>query len=77
VTLYAHHLGWWVCFREDDHPVWRRAFATLLQDANVDPLLRQITLGHQPTGAGGALEMTSLYTHSRPTTYAAEIGRVV
>lgn len=56
---------------------WRHTFATLLQDANVDPLLRQITLGHQPTGAGGALGMTNVYTHSRPTTHAAEIGRAV
>ncbi|WLD15143.1 tyrosine-type recombinase/integrase [Planctellipticum variicoloris] len=29
---------------------WRHSFVTLLQDANVDPLLRQITLGHQPAG---------------------------
>lgn len=56
---------------------WRHSFATLLQDANVDPLLRQITLGHQPVGAGGALGMTSVYTHSRPTTHAREICRAV
>jgi len=28
---------------------WRHTFATLLQDANVDPLIRQITLGHKPS----------------------------
>src|SRR5262245_55150373 len=38
-----------------DHPEatcpksWRHSFATLLQDANVDPLIRQQTLGHKPT----------------------------
>ncbi len=56
---------------------WRHSFATLLQDANVDPLLRQITLGHQPSGAGGALGMTGVYTHSRPETHAREICRAV
>jgi hypothetical protein len=28
---------------------WRHSYATLLQDANVDPLIRQITLGHAPS----------------------------
>jgi len=56
---------------------WRHTFATLLQDANVDPLLRQITLGHQASGAGGALGMTSVYTHSRPETQARELARAL
>ncbi len=56
---------------------FRHTFATLLQDANVDPLLRQITLGHQPSGASGALGMTGIYTHSRPETQAREIGRAL
>lgn len=56
---------------------WRHSFATLLQDANVDPLLRQITLGHQPTGASGALGMTGIYSHSRPETLAREIDRAL
>ena len=56
---------------------WRHTFATLLQDANVDPLLRQITLGHQPSGSGGALGMTGVYTHSRPATHAREIERAL
>jgi len=30
---------------------WRHTFATLLQDAGVDPLVRQITLGHAPTNS--------------------------
>ena len=50
-------------------------FATLLQDANVDPLIRQITLGHQPQGSEGALGMTTVYTHTRPETQAREIER--
>ena len=56
---------------------WRHTFATLLQDANVDPLLRQITMGHKPNGASGALGMTAVYTHSRPETHAREILRAL
>ncbi|MBI1349372.1 tyrosine-type recombinase/integrase [bacterium] len=56
---------------------WRHTVATLLQDANVDPLLRQITLGHQPSGAHAALGMTTVYTHSRPETQAREIRRAL
>lgn len=53
---------------------WRHTFATLLQDANVDPLIRQITLGHAAVGSReGALGMTSLYTHTRPETQRREI----
>lgn len=57
---------------------WRHTFATLLQDANVDPLVRQITLGHAPSfGNPGALGMTSVYTHTRPETQRAEIERAL
>lgn len=56
---------------------WRHSFATLLQDANIDPLLRQITLGHKPSGAGSVLGMTSAYTHSRPETHSREIIRSI
>ncbi len=57
---------------------WRHTFATLLQDANVDPLIRQITLGHAPAGgADGALGMTSIYTHTRPETQRREICRAL
>ncbi len=53
---------------------FRHSSATLLQDANVDPLIRQITLGHASTGtAGDALGMTSIYTHTRPETRRKEI----
>jgi len=57
---------------------FRHSFATLLQDANVDPLIRQITLGHASSGtAGDALGMTSIYTHTRPETQQQEIIRAV
>jgi integrase len=57
---------------------WRHTFATLLQDANVDPLIRQVTLGHSPAvGLEGALGMTSLYTHTRPETQKREILRAL
>jgi integrase len=51
---------------------WRHTFATLLQDANVDPLVRQITLGHRP-GAEGGLGMTAVYTHTRAATQRQQI----
>ncbi len=51
---------------------------TLLQDANVDPLIRQITLGHAPVGSiEGALGMTTRYTHSRPETQRREVLRAL
>ena len=57
---------------------FRHSFATLLQDANVDLLIRQITLGHAPAGtAGDALGMTSIYTHTRPETQRQEIFRAL
>jgi integrase len=55
---------------------WRHSFATLLQDANVDPLIRQM-LGHQPQGSDGALGMTTVYTHTRPETQAREQDRAL
>jgi integrase len=51
---------------------WRHTFATLLQDANVDPLIRQLTLGHRPSLQTG-LGMTSVYTHTRPETQRCQI----
>jgi integrase len=57
---------------------WRHTFATLLQDANVDPLIRQVTMGHQPgTPGAGALGMTGVYSHSRPETQRREILRAL
>jgi integrase len=56
---------------------WRHSFATLLQDANVDPLIRQITLGHKPYASEGALGMTTTYTHTRTSTLRLEIERAL
>jgi integrase len=57
---------------------WRHTFATLLQDASVDPLIRQITMGHTPDGdRKGALAMTAVYTHTRPETQKREIERAL
>ena len=57
---------------------WRHTFATLLQDANVDPLIRQLTLGHAPQGSSeGTLGMTTVYTHTRPETQQREITRAL
>ncbi len=45
---------------------WRHTFACLLQEANVDPLIRQITLGHMPVAAEtSALGMIGVYGNSR------------
>ena len=53
---------------------WRHTFATLLQDANVDPVIRQITMGHSPSDASkGGLGMTGVYTHTRPETQKRQI----
>jgi integrase len=55
---------------------WRHSFATLLQDANVDPLIRQQTLGHMPTNSNG-LGMTGNYTHTRPETQRQQIEQAL
>jgi len=49
----------------------RHTFATSLQDANVDPLIRNELMGHSPASlgiAGNSLGMTAVYTHTRPET---------
>lgn len=49
----------------------RHTFATILQDANVDPLVRNELMGHAPSGlglSGRSLGMTAVYTHTRPET---------
>lgn len=45
----------------------RHLFATALQDANVDPLIRNELMGHAPASAigGNSLGMTANYTHTR------------
>jgi integrase len=55
---------------------WRHSFATLLQDENVDPLIRQQTLGHKPTNGSG-LGMTGNYTHTRPETQRQQIEQAL
>ncbi|NMG22959.1 tyrosine-type recombinase/integrase [Brasilonema bromeliae] len=55
---------------------WRHTFATLLQDANVDPLIRQQVLGHKPT-LGAGLGMTAHYTHTRPETRREQVERAL
>ena len=49
----------------------RHTFVTNLQDANVDPLIRNELMGHVPAGIslpGAGLAMTAVYTHTRPET---------
>ena len=49
----------------------RHTFATILQDHNVDPLIRNELMGHSPLGlglSGRSLGMTAVYTHTRPET---------
>jgi integrase len=57
---------------------WRHTFATLLQQANVDLLVRQQTMGHQPASAqSSALGMTGVYTHTSPDFQKREIDRAL
>lgn len=54
----------------------RHLFATTLQDANVDPLIRNQLMGHTTGGAPasrGGLGMTSVYTHTRPETLRRQL----
>ena len=54
----------------------RHSFATILQDANVDPLIRNELMGHSPSqidrGHSG-LGMTAIYTHTRPDTKRSQL----
>lgn len=54
----------------------RHTFATILQDANVDPLIRNELMGHVPaTSTGAGLGMTAVYTHTQPETKRRELER--
>lgn len=56
--------------------VLRHQFATALQDANMDPLIRNQLMGHMPAGfsrPGGGLGMTAVCTHSRPETVRRQL----
>jgi integrase len=55
---------------------WRHTFATLLQDANVDPLVLQQVVGHKPTLQGG-LGMTANHTHTRPETRREQVEQAL
>jgi integrase len=57
---------------------WRHTFATLLQEANVDLLIRQQTLGHSTSAPDkSALGMTTVYTHTNFETMRREIDRAL
>ena len=57
---------------------WRHTFATLLQEANVDLLVRQETLGHKPSCPElSALGMTGVYTHTSSEVHRKEIERAL
>ena len=53
----------------------RHMFATSLQDANVDPLIRNEVMGHKPADRASTpgLGMTAVYTHTRPETLRRQI----
>src|SRR4051794_9950434 len=52
----------------------RHQFATHLQDANVDPLIRNELMGHSRGSAkGSGLGMTAVYTHTRPETRRGQL----
>jgi integrase len=57
---------------------FRHTFATILQDANVDPLIRNELMGHVPSASpalGAGLGMTTAYTHTQPETKRRELER--
>ena len=56
--------------------VFRHQFATTLQEGRVDPLIRNLLMGHAAAGvrtAGHGLGMTAVYTHSRPEVCRQEL----
>jgi integrase len=56
--------------------VLRHMFATALQDARVDPLIRNLLMGHASAGvraAGYGLGMTAVYSHSQPETVRRQL----
>src|SRR5690606_27153751 len=57
----------------------RHHFATCLQDANVDPLIRCELMGHSVAagGHGHGLGMTATYTHTRPETKRDQLERAL
>ena len=57
----------------------RHTFATILQDGNVDPLIRNQLMGHAPMAQtpGGGLGMTTTYTHTRPETKRRQLDQAL
>jgi site-specific recombinase XerD len=58
----------------------RHLFATRLQEANVDPLVRNELMGHVPMGEGrakGPLGMTAVYTHTSTATVRSQLERAM
>ncbi len=57
-------------------PKVQRQFATLLQEGRVDPLVRNLLMGHSAggeRGAGSGLGMTAVYTHTRAETIREQL----
>jgi integrase len=51
--------------------ILRHQFATALQESRMDPLIRNLLMGHTPAGErtpGHGLGMTAVYTHTSPAT---------
>jgi site-specific recombinase XerD len=61
--------------------VLRHMFATSLQDANVDPLIRNQLMGHTPADRGrsysGPLSMTGTYTHTQDHTLRRQFAEAI
>jgi integrase len=58
----------------------RHTFATILQDANVDPLIRNELMGHSPAAAmagSTGLGMTTRYTHTRSETKSTQLEAAI
>jgi integrase len=56
--------------------IFRHQFATALQEGRVDPLVRNLLMGHAAAGersAGHGLGMTAMYTHTRPETIREQL----
>jgi hypothetical protein len=56
--------------------VLRHMFATALQDADVDPLIRNRLMGHAPATSrepSAGLRMTAVYSYCRPETFRRQL----
>jgi integrase len=55
----------------------RHLFATSLQEANVDPLIRQELMGHTSGRNNSGLGMTAIYTHTRDATRRSQLEKAM